>query len=106
MGEYLGRNSIKPITDGLRDFKNLAAKNPLLKDETYSDELNTESGDIPVSYTHLDVYKRQNQYGKQLYNRLPKRYYAQRSFGGLPRAASGRKHHYRNFNRGQRNGYL
>ena len=54
MGEYLGRNSIKPITDGLRDFKNLAAKNPLLKDETYSDELNTESGDILGALNEVD----------------------------------------------------
>ena len=54
MSEYLGRNSIKPITDGLRDFKNLAAKNPLLKDETYSDELNTESGDILGALNEVD----------------------------------------------------
>ena len=54
MSEYLGRNSIKPITDGLRDFKNLAAKNPLLKDETYSDELNTESGNILGALNEVD----------------------------------------------------
>ena len=54
MGEYLGRNSIKPITDGLRDFKNLAAKNPLLKDETYADELNTESGGILGALNEVD----------------------------------------------------
>ena len=59
--EYLREGRIKPITDFLKDhvhkYGKMKTTNQILKEMT-GEEFNPDYY-IPVSYTHLDVYKRQ-----------------------------------------------